>query len=259
MEVRGWGISPLTHSWLNRIVLQYCDLSLPTPYHDLAGDEALLELCEAGYESELLRFWEPRSYSVVLGYTNKLHDEARVAQCEADNIPVLRRASGGGTVLQGPGCLNYSLVLKISDPGPTAGITETNASIMQRHRQAIESLAQTSVAIRGVTDLTLGDLKFSGNAQRRKRGFLLFHGTFLLDFDIPAVARYLKLPARQPEYRHQRAHEDFLTNLHLPAEATKDALKNCWGAAELFEAWPFQRIEALVEEKYLSHEWTFKF
>ena len=49
-----------------------CDLTLPTPEENLACDEALLDLCEAGGAGELLRFWEPPSYFVVLGYANNL-------------------------------------------------------------------------------------------------------------------------------------------------------------------------------------------
>lgn len=238
--------------------LQYLHLTLPTPQQNLACDEALLELCEAGAGAELLRVWEPASYFVVLGYTNSIETEVNVPACRAQGVPILRRTSGGGTVLQGPGCLNYSLVLR-AQGAALAGITETNAYIMQRQREALQTVVGAPIEVMGITDLVRYERKFSGNAQRRKRHFLLFHGTFLLDFDIARVQELLHPPARQPAYRSERSHAEFLTNLHAPAAAVELALKKEWRAAELFEAVPFQTIEQLAMEKYSSPEWIHKF
>lgn len=239
--------------------MQHLDLTLATPQQNLACDEALLDWCEAGHDQEILRFWEPMQYFVVLGYTNKLGSEVNDQAHAANRFPVLRRCSGGGTVLQGPGCLNYSLLLKISDDGPLRGITETNNFIMERHAQALSSLLSTAISRQGHTDLTLGGLKFSGNAQRRRRRFLLFHGTFLLDFDLPLISEILTQPSKQPEYRHNRSHREFLTNLHLPADAVKESLRQAWDAPAALEEIPSDEIERLVEQKYTRDEWNLKF
>ena len=69
----------------------------------------------------------------------------------------------------------------------------------------------------GISDLAVEGKKFSGNAQQRKRDHLLHHGTLLYSFDLDLLPRYLKAPPRQPEYRAQRAHEDFLGNVPLTA------------------------------------------
>src|SRR6266404_876476 len=89
--------------------MKYIDLTLGTPAENLACDEALLNMCEEGLEGEILRFWEPKETFVVVGYANQAAREANLEACRAGNVPVLRRCSGGGTVLQGLGCLNYSL------------------------------------------------------------------------------------------------------------------------------------------------------
>jgi len=239
--------------------MRLLDLTLATPDQNLACDEALLDWCEDGYDEDILRFWEPPTYFVVLGYTNKIDEEVNRAACRADAVPILRRTSGGGTVLQGPGCLNYTLILRITEAPPLNGITETNAFIMGRHRDVLQSILGVDVAIQGYTDLTLGGLKFSGNAQRRKRRFLLFHGTFLLDFDIPLVEKLLRLPTKQPEYRRNRAHGDFLTNLKLPSHTLKNALKEAWNATGEPVAVPTERIASLIQHKYASDKWNSKF
>src|SRR5882724_8858694 len=98
--------------------MKYIDFTLPTPAANLACDEVLLDLCEAGAGADTLRFWQAREPFVVVGYANKAAREVNLEACQRRGIPVLRRCSGGGTVLQGPGCLSYSLILRISETGP---------------------------------------------------------------------------------------------------------------------------------------------
>src|SRR3989338_3489377 len=165
--------------------MKYIDITLPTPEHNLACDEALLDLCEEGLEGEILRFWEPQDYFIVLGYSGKIQSEVHFSACQVKKIPLLRRPSGGGAVLQGPGCLNYSLILEIQKSPALVQISKTNFFIMEHHKKALSSVIGNDIEIRGFSDLTRGPLKFSGNAQRRKKCFLLYHGSFLLSFHIP--------------------------------------------------------------------------
>src|SRR5512137_2540996 len=117
--------------------MKLCDLTLGTPEENLACDEVLLDLCEAGDSDELLRLWALPRYFVVLGYGNKAATEVNLDFCRKLNIPVLRRCTGGGAVLQGPGVLNYSLILEIPNTGPLAHISDTNVFIMEKHRDAL--------------------------------------------------------------------------------------------------------------------------
>jgi lipoate-protein ligase A len=238
--------------------MKYIDLTLPTPQANLACDEALLDFCEEGYEAEILRFWESPQRFAVLGYSNRTQSEVNVSACRAGDVPVLRRCTGGGAVVQGPGCLNFSLILRIPDSGPLARITETNAYIMQRHKQALEPLLGSEIRAHGSSDLAIGEMKFSGNAQRRKRRFLLFHGTFLLGFDIPILERLLPLPSRQPAYRRNRAHKDFLANTGASRSRVKDAIKSLWSATETLNDLPLERTQALATDRYSSDEWNFR-
>jgi lipoate---protein ligase len=239
--------------------MKYLDRTLESPQANLACDEALLDWCEEGPRDEILRFWEPRQHFVVLGYSNKACIEVNLESCKTMGIPVLRRCSGGGTVLQGPGCLDYALILRIRADSPFTSIPKANAFIMNCNRNALNSLLGGKVLIQGHTDLTLQGLKFSGNSQRRKRHFLLFHGSFLLDLDLAVVEQTLRAPSKQPQYRRDRAHKDFLTNLHVPAEAIKDAIKRAWTATDALDEIPESRIEELVQQKYATDAWNLKF
>jgi lipoate-protein ligase A len=235
----------------------YLDLSLPTAAENLACDEALLDACEAGEcPSGVLRFWEPKVNFIVLGYANRVEQEVHLEAAKAAAVPIFRRCSGGGTVLQASGCLNYALVLKIEEH--LLGITEANRWIMSQNALGLQQLLHTPVTVCGHTDLTLGGLKFSGNAQRRKRHWLLFHGTFLLRTDLELIERVLKEPARRPAYREARSHRQFLTSVRVPVPAVRDAMCAVWKAREPLLSPPGERIGKLVIEKYSSDLWNLK-
>ncbi len=238
--------------------VKYCDLRFATPEENLACDEVLLDLCEESLAEESLRFWEPADYFVVVGYGNKIATEVNLPFCQANGIPVLRRCTGGGTVLQGPGVLNYSLILRTGRSGPLQSISGTNDFILRRHQAALSALLKRPVEVQGHTDLAIGGLKVSGNAQRRSKQSLLFHGSFLLDLDISLVEKVLPLPSRQPCYRRDRSHSDFLLNLRIPAATIKTALLQAWNAAAPQAEIPLEQITKLAREKYRQRAWNFR-
>jgi lipoate-protein ligase A len=234
--------------------MRHLDLTLPSAAANLACDEALLDACDQHGGSEVLRFWEPRECFVVVGYSNQVAREVNLEACRQAGIGIFRRCSGGGTVLQGPGCLNYSLVLRFAGHPSLGTISGANQHIMAAHRDALAGLLRRAVEVQGFTDLTLDGLKFSGNAQRRKRHALIFHGTFLLHFDPALMERFLAMPSRQPEYRRSRPHRTFVTNLNVPAAAVKEALRAAWGAREPLPAVP--DYEPLITGKYGRDDWN---
>jgi lipoate-protein ligase A len=246
--------------------MKHLDLTLRSPAENLACEEALLDVGDESGGGEVLRFWEAREPFVVVGYANKVTTEVNVAACAAKKIPIFRRCSGGGTVLQGSGCLNYALVLWITDDGPCRNIPLANQFIMEKNRAAIETLffkseignRKSEILISGHTDLAIGGRKFSGNSQRRKKSFLLFHGTFLLNFNLALVGEFLRMPSLQPDYRASRSHDDFLTNLNLPADQVKAALKKAWNATDELKDFPQQETQKLAVEKYSTDEWNLK-
>lgn len=239
-------------------MMRMFDLSFRTPAENLACDEALLEWCELNCGPEVLRFWEASQPFVVLGYGKKVAEEIDSEACRVAGVPILRRCTGGGTVVQGPGCLSYALVLDMRDCPALAGVTEANAFIMERNRAALGTLLRGEVAVKGITDLTWNGLKFSGNAQRRKKRYLLFHGTVLLDFDLSLMGRLLRHPVQQPAYRSQRAHREFVTNSRLAAEAVKAALVTAWHATELLSYFPQELMDELTP-KYGTDAWNLKY
>jgi lipoate---protein ligase len=233
--------------------MRYLGLTLPTAAENLALDEALLLEAEAA-GGEVLRLWEWPHPAVVLGSGCKLAEDVNPVACRADQVPVLRRSSGGGTVLLGPGCLLYSLVLDTERMTESRDIRSSYIAILARVRHSLEPEA-AAAEVRGTSDLAIGDRKFSGNAQQRKQRFILHHGTLLYAFDTIGVARYLRPPPRQPEYRAGRAHAEFLMNLPFTADELTRRLRLEWGADEERDRWPRQEVARLCVEKYTTREW----
>jgi len=239
--------------------MKYLELTFADPADNLACDEALLDLFEKEHPDDgLLRLWQPERYFVVLGHSNRLRSEANLPACVAAGIPVLRRVSGGGAVLQGPGCLNYSLFLD----GRTHDVRNIQAGfcyVLERHRQLLGELTSEEVRISGISDLTLAGRKFSGNAQYRKSHYILVHGTFLFKFDLSMIDDSLRLPAKQPAYRKNRPHVDFVTNLAVDPARIRAGLREIWSAADTFDATPMDQVERLVKLRYGRDEWSNKF
>jgi lipoate-protein ligase A len=229
-------------------------LTLPTLPDNLALDEALLLEAEEGRGGELLRLWEWLGPAVVLGAAGRLAEDVDEDTCRRDGVPVLRRASGGGTVLLGEGCLLYSLVLAYARDPALTEILSSYRFILGRVRDALVDGVHGAL-VAGTSDLAAGGRKFSGNSQQRKRTHLVQHGTLLYRFDLERVGRYLRPPARQPAYRRRRDHEAFLMNLPLGRDEIERRLAAAWQAEGPPASWPAERVRELVESKYSREEW----
>ena len=251
--------------------MKFLDLTFPEPAENLACDEALLDWCRSSGADEILRVWEPRQTFVVLGQSNRFRREVRVDHSEVRGVPIMRRCSGGGTVLQTPGCFNYALVLRVSDRPELKTVSGANQSIMEKHRGMLQALLRKPVHVQGHTDLAVASnsaatseaasplCKVSGNAQRRTRNHLLFHGTFLLNLDLEMVEQFLAMPSKEPAYRSRRSHAEFLLNLHLPRSRIAEGLRRIWNASETFQEVDGLNICKLAQERYVSPEWNFRY
>lgn len=237
--------------------MHFLDLTLATPAENLALDEALLEGCETGeIAGSVLRIWEPREYFVVLGRSSKPDTEINLAACRAGGIPVFRRASGGGTVLAGPGCLMYAVVQNYTDPAQRRSITRV-------HQFVLETIArQLALHVPGVVHVGTSDLGFpgpagslvkcSGNSLRMKHQAFLYHGTLLYDFDLARVGAFLAQATREPPYRAGRTHVDFIANLPLSRELLVQSLVNAWQAHDQLTPWPQERMKGIANDKYIN-------
>lgn len=235
--------------------MTFLDLTLPSLAENLALDEALLLGAESGDGSEVLRFWEWPYPAVILGSGGKLHEDVDEEACQTDSVPILRRGSGGGTVLLGQGCLIYSLILSFQRDPTLTDIRASYRYLLGRVGTVLgEGFGGVEPA--GISDMVYAGRKFSGTAQQRKRSFLLHHGTLLYEFDLTLIPQYLREPTRQPEYRAGRSHLAFVCNLPLNRAEIKHRFRQAWGANDAAMSWPEELAQRLVADKYARPEWT---
>lgn len=234
------------------------DLTLPTSAENLAIDELLSNLSESSASPrEWLRIWENPQVAVVLGRSSRQLEEVNMDWCVAEQIPVLRRSSGGASVVIGPGCLMYSVTLDYRLRPELRMLDQAHQFIMGRLVDAF-ARAELAVEYHGTCDLTWQGRKFSGNSLRCRRNSLLYHGTLLYDFSLSLVTDCLGTPPRQPEYRQQRPHSEFVTNLAVAREQLVSVLQNAWPTTGTEEPLDAGDIRRLAEGKYSDPAWTGK-
>lgn len=238
--------------------MRYLPITLATPAENLALDEVLLE--QAGALGESFRLWESTDEMVVLGRSSRAEEEVNLAHCKELSIPVLRRVSGGATIVTGPGCLMYAVVLSIQQRPQLAAIDAAHSFVLNRIADALrESGGQVELA--GTSDLVLRQgtarLKFSGNSLRVKREWLLYHGTLLYDFDLQFIEQLLRTPPRQPDYRDGRSHVEFIANLPHTRDELEAALPKAWNCGDQRLDYPGEQVDRLVQEKYTRDDWNF--
>jgi lipoate-protein ligase A len=228
---------------------------LVEPADHLALDEALLLEADEGSSSEALRVWEFSELVVVAGRSTRVDDEIDHPFCQSRGIPVLRRCSGGASVIGGPGCLMYSLVLRLEGRAPLHRIDVAHQYVMNCVLRALGQQLPDA-KLQGTCDLTWQNRKCSGNSLRIARRHLLYHGTILYDFDIPLIGKSLKETPRQPKYRLGRDHESFVTNVPIDPLAFATDLCEVLEITEQADARSFQdRIRQLREQRYDSRSW----
>lgn len=237
--------------------MKLLDLTLATAAENLALDEALLETAEeGGLADEVLRLWELGSPTVIVGRSSKVGEEVALGVAESLQIPVLRRASGGAAIVAGPGCLMYSVVLRYAGREHLRLLDEVHRHVLGIVISALSPLVD-GIRQRGTSDLAIDNRKFSGNSLRCKRDHLLYHGTILYNYDLALVSRVLKTPPRQPEYRENRSHHEFITNLQLVPASIRAALSQAFAATEPLVTWPHTKTDELLKNRYSQTAWNF--
>lgn len=154
------------------------DVPSVDPAANLALEEALVRAVPPG---PLLRIWQNEA-CVILGRGQRPEREANVAACAAAGVPVLRRASGGGTVYHDLGNLNITMVVPGWAPALTGDLAALVAGALRQLGLAPE------VTARGVF---VGIVKVSGLASQLTRTATLAHATLLVTTPAARVRAFL--------------------------------------------------------------------
>ena len=161
-------------------------------------------------ETNKFLLWIPEKTYIVLGASNNADDAVVASLALKDNITVMKRRTGGQTVMLSPNNLIISAV--ITDESvmkPKDVFNNFNDMIIS----AIEKDHNGKFSTRGISDIAMGEKKIMGSSMYRGKGKLFYHA--VLNFNEPPATfqKYLKHPSKEPDYRKGRMHDEFVTTL----------------------------------------------
>jgi lipoate-protein ligase A len=147
--------------------------------------------------------------AIVMGISGKKEELVDCTRAATDNIPLIRRFSGGGTVIVDHNTLFITFICH-KELHPFPAYPEP---IMRWTEEIYSEVFKDERFKLRENDNVLGHKKCGGNAQYIKKDKWLHHTSFLWDFS-PENMSYLLMPKKTPAYREARPHTDFLCRLN---------------------------------------------
>ncbi|MFQ6107002.1 MAG: biotin/lipoate A/B protein ligase family protein [Thermoplasmata archaeon] len=235
-------------------------------FYNMALDEAIMEARMEDRAPPTLRLygWKPRAVSI--GYFQRLREEVDIGKCKELGIDVVRRMTGGGAVFHDKE-VTYSVIASETDGSIPQGIQESYELICAG---IVEGLGRVGVqaALSTSNDIVVGAEKISGNAQKRRRGVILQHGTVLLDADYETMFGVLKNGKEELKKRNTCMPRERMTSLRelnaddYDFEAVSRQLVRGFETVlgvRFSRKRPTKkecaRAETLIRSKYSSQEW----
>jgi lipoate-protein ligase A len=224
---------------------------------NMAIDEALMETVG---EVPILRTYGWRPAAVSIGYFQSMNEEVNFAKCREIGVDVVRRLTGGGAVLH-EFELTYSFISR-----------EYPKNIMESYRWICDAIVMSinrlgfDANFVPLNDIVIAGKKVSGNAQTRRKGVLLQHGTILLGVDVNKMFSVLKVPSEKLRDKIIKDAKERVTSL---AGTTFDdmatSLKTSFAAkfeskliTDALSIKEISRARWLANRKYSSKEWNLR-
>ncbi len=234
------------------------NLESTDPYFSLAADEYLLK-----NRKEDFLILGINEKSVIIGKHQVAHRESDTSFVFQNNIPVIRRISGGGTVFHDSGNLNFSFILK-SEQGK-------QVDFMKYTLPVISFLASLGVDARfeGKNDLKVNGLKVSGNAEHVYHDRVLHHGTLLFNSDLDLLRASIRKDTGKYETRAVLSNPSPVMNLKSLLGSVPDIsefrklmlswfLENSPGSELIhLEGEEIKKISEIAVNKYRTWEWNY--
>jgi lipoate-protein ligase A len=167
------------------------DYSENDAFMNMAIDEAVSEAVASGESPPTIRFYGWKPDAVSIGYFQSLDKEVDAARCAEEGVDIVRRRTGGGAVYHdGYGEITYSVIGKES-----LFPKDILASYRLICGWVVDSLGLMGIEseFKPINDIIAKGRKISGNAQTRRGGVLLQHGTILYSVDVERMFSLLRV------------------------------------------------------------------
>ena len=154
--------------------------------------------------------WQPERTMIVLGQSNTPERSLITENVEADNIPVTKRPTGGEAVVLSPLMAVITIAREFREMTASKDFFRVINGMML---DVLADLGVKNYGMKGISDITIGDRKILGSSMHRREKRLVYHAVLNIREDPGIFERYLKHPGREPDYRLNRRHGEFVTSL----------------------------------------------
>jgi len=238
---------------------------------NMAIDSAILYEVSNKRSPPTLRIYRWYPSAVSLGYFQSVYEEVNLERCKKYGVDIVRRITGGGAVYHDfNGEITYSIILPERLQGIPQDIIKSYKELCKGIILALNELG-LKAEFKPVNDIIVNGRKISGNAQTRKTGVILQHGTILMDLDVKKMFSVLNVSKEKISDKLIKSVEDRVTSIKkelgqsVTFENVASSLINGFSTALGFE----YKIDKLTEEEetlekqYIKNQfgnkkWTFK-
>ena len=240
-------------------------LQTNSAFLNMAIDQSVSEAVAKKDSPPTIRFYQWQPSAVSIGCFQSMDDEVDTKKCKELGIDIIRRRTGGGAVYHDSnGEITYSVIMP--ENLLSVGITESYYIICGWIVKSLSHLGITA-EFKPINDIIAGGKKISGNAQTRRHGVILQHGTILYDVDVDKMFSVLKVPDEKVRDKMIAAVKDRVTRILNFKNVSKDEVYHALlkGFTENKD-WEFGQLtekenlyaEELAENLYKTKEWNFK-
>ena len=243
-------------------VIDYTENTAPM---NMAIDEAVSESIGNSMSKPTIRFYGWKPSAVSIGYFQSLEREIDLSKCDEFGVGFVRRRTGGGAVYHDNlGEITYSIIAK-EELFPKDII----ASYKVICGWIVDSLSLLGIQseFKPINDIITNGKKISGNAQTRRNGVLLQHGTILHQVDVDKMFSVLKVPDEKIKDKMIATVKERVTSVTLQKpEISKDKLyralvesfsKDKEVVFDSLTEKEIEKAEELVRSRYATKEWNF--
>ncbi|MXY38044.1 MAG: lipoate--protein ligase family protein [Cenarchaeum sp. SB0664_bin_35] len=224
----------------------------------MAVDECLLYRYGVTGDT-VLRIYGWSRPCITIGYFQGVREEVNLDRCEHSQVDVVRRITGGGAVFHDME-VTYSLVT-----------SRFHSDIMESYRSICDMVVLglgymgLDALFSPLNDVTVNGRKVCGNAQTRKGGALLQHGTILLDVDVEKMFSLLNVPTTKIRDKAIADVKERVAGIGRTFEQTTDALRR--GAQDAFGCGldnmslsgnDIAECKRIMATRYSQRSWTHK-
>jgi len=151
-----------------------------SPYKNLSLEEILLK--DQSIKDDIFMLYQNEN-TIVFGRNQNVLAEVDIDYVKKENINLIRRVSGGGTVYHDKGNVNFSFI--------TDNKKNSYKDFLEPIIKFLNSIG-VNAEFKGKNDVVVDGYKISGNAQYKHKGRMFHHGTLLFDVDLTKLGKALK-------------------------------------------------------------------